>query len=965
MTMDTLQRLLERFPSNDAAGVEMHRRMRALAEAQALDPDKVPKERSLGAYVGQLRRGKLDWWQGGRRSQELARAALADMLGSTPESLGLTGPPDPTIRFPDFEALAPLETWVGPPPTLLQGRRGDGQSASWWQFPERPPGAHHWYVIPPGFGRSLLASWFDARGEATVLRCSSVEDALARLPSVGRVVVDLDGPPAEGEFGMLAGLELRGSLLILADREPAAGSSGESPTGADAATPPPLPPPWRAVRWTPREGWRGILTRWVASRLPEDSGLDPDSVLESFAEEEVAAVYARTPDLLMSVLAALHDDGLELPDQPGDLSLVRHWVAGAVRRHAEAGSQEADLLERHGVAFLGALVRERLRDLTLSFEGGLPRETWQALGARVGPAPDPEAVLHGASEIAAESDPVRRAAALERFETQVLGVASGGLVRGLVEAGVLRLTEPGRFDLWPSWLAPTLRERATVEILEQGPPAAWGRLLLDKERQTAAGSALASLAFLDVARFDSVIEACLDRAGSPDVGDRAALDAALSAVDTVLYLLNRDPSALIGSEIPVPGVQAAATVQRWFGPLLSEARRWLVQPVPSGPAVPPGWTIQGSNFAALQWVSACWLASAILPEGSWEHDGLEPWLVPGYQSSLSPAQISPGLRYSLRFASPGPSGVFAWGAALYGPLRNLLMSFDDLVDWSDWGEWGPGQVPDLFAPELLLASLAPGGDALVEQFDHWLPRLGKLGPEMTAVVLARIEACPDPVTLKRRALRLHPEARRGVASLASHLEHRGQLRHFEDAIDDDFVVALLEEFGPDSGPAQVDGLPGPFRGPVLRWLLDRPEEFKKDLDLLAGGLGRSRFGPFEDLGLFPELLRLIEVADSWIAAGAAWSLSADATWAGVAEAWGRPDAGGRKLAARLFGQAPESQYEAALDWLAEHPETLPDDERAAYFARRFASDGVEVSPALRERVWTMLVADRSRRSGTG
>ena len=730
MASPRLLTLLERTPSNDRLGKELV----ALWREAEPDADNIPKPRSLGAYVGQLRRGNDTWWRAPERA--VVRRVLARLLELPEAALGLSSDRPSSIPFPAFPALGELDG------------RGEGPARLGLPELDVMPTERQarWLIWPAGFGRTLTAQWLALREEARVVSVGDLADALDAADEVdGWVVVDLRGQE-EGpeECAAVKHLGARGRVLVLAARGPCPELrrrvvERSAPGAAEWAE----VHGWELGHWRPHADWQARLARWVIDRLGGDTDLDADALQASWDRGELE--QPSTPAQAIEALELLHHWGVS--DPAGEPDLPARYIRRRLAPGGRAASQFGEDLTARGPDLLAAVVS------TLLAAGADPRAdraatTWQDL---VGAADPPLR-----SSDLDEFDPTAEDAGARWEELRGRAVRAGAqsVVEHLIEAGLLIGDDREHLGLRPSWLVGSLQAAGVAAEIRGDEVDSWGRLLLDPRWAPVVDGVLVGLPAEDFASVVRRVVADWRRASLPRV---AAAEALLVAG------VRRLPKGHGRSPL---GFDLVGLLQRQI--------ETLVPRHPDGEPTPVTRSLVDGRLAAAQWLRTCWVASAVLPEGGWAHVGMPDWATPFHATLLRLEGIT-----ELRGVTPDSPGAGATAAELFW---FFVESFDRLVMWVDLPDElpAPEELPVPFQPLLLLEALrsqpgsaralvlallegAPWADwfldrlvALDDEGEELLQRIWGLLPAYNAGLVPLLDSLSENPRLRDLLLRLLP-----------------------------------------------------------------------------------------------------------------------------------------------------------------------------------------------------------------
>jgi hypothetical protein len=461
-------------------------------------PDSRPQPRSLAALLSKLDRGlELDWLG----DRPAVQQVLADVLGApvsriagvVGEGVAQANRDQRRIRFVDLPYASPLDlgSEALPPGLPRQVLRPAEWNAVWW-------------VAPRGSGRSLAGAWLSARSLASFVSEQSWEDAQAKLPESGAVLIELWGVAEPRAI-----MPPRPGICVAAPFKP----SGESSAA------------WTIIESEPPSTWLEPLVHWLALRLPRDGGFEPGSALEWLR-------LADSEGLVDGLGSAIGLAGLM--DGYGVKDVARHRIARTAERFVRerltnagrADGSDTAWFEKNGVSVLLGLAKRMMTSDDVASDAPRSEAAWIELV--------PEEYRHGV-----DAEWVRRsllqalAPRTVRDVEKALNALPPGafrVVRALSRAGILREEGHGPLlVLAPAWLARWANQQAR-RALVQGAPAEWGETLLSRNSAFIARGVVARALDGD----SSVLEDVLDLENPREPAAMAAIELAFRAAGLAL-----------------------------------------------------------------------------------------------------------------------------------------------------------------------------------------------------------------------------------------------------------------------------------------------------------------------------------------------------------------------------------------------------------------------------------------------
>lgn len=425
--MGVIREALRRnFPSNAQAARRLHELWVRAERAAA----RRVTAASLATKIGDLERGKTEWWI---RRDSLTQL-LADMLGCTAlDLLGRPAVPAGSLSFPEFPALPPLRPEEELPRILRGG----------WLL-ERVRDADHngvrVIVAGPGMGKSLVVRWLQlhAASEFAAISTSTLAGAGELVSDPRLLVVDIDERDPRTDTEALRTLMQRGQpTIVLAPFELPGVAKDESPLVFDTRA-------------------RASLLGWIADRLDRsdrDTHLDLEEVRAWLKNNHPGLRVVATPADLLAFCADVHAAGL---DEATWEVRARRWLRASVRLFAYEGSSPALPVEDIVDALCRATVTRREHPW-----GALPGDVWPTLVPEELRGPDASRwgralVVHSL-----------RGVGLLRGAADGLALAPSWVHHGLAAAELDRMLAGDDIDAWGLLAADESRQHLVDEALDR------------------------------------------------------------------------------------------------------------------------------------------------------------------------------------------------------------------------------------------------------------------------------------------------------------------------------------------------------------------------------------------------------------------------------------------------------------------------------------------------------------------
>lgn len=484
------------YKSNDALAKAMLRHSPELASSL--------QARSLGARIGKLAKGEIDWW----RKNPVCLDALTELLHADPADIGIhDGVEDHFFSFAEFPELPPLDLRYEFPCDLAFGANvnqhlrhkvavgaEDLDLEPWFlenhMLDRRNmPWGFSWLYVPNELGTDLLVKQLQARSTFEVLEVESFQDVRIHAHATKPIVISVSRQSEREDLALFANHPETAVLVISPFPMPLAGESGVFliPIDWELAS---LPRAERDLRslgspymWTLRDDWRSRLIAWVQQRLLSrkvDTLFEEAEVvswIEVFDPEER---LIRTPTDLLAVCRMFHGrPKIGRPDAAG--RDVGHRLQSCL---VPMDSRSSDTFNR-----LAEAVWHRM---DLPWGEPLDWAQWRNLSAFQG-----DQRLKG--DTANARNNVKALGAGMRPQQKAGGAST--LLDDLKRIGLLQSVPrraTGDYALKPQLLADLRIRDLLVAGIQTADFQAWGRLSLDQGRQYLIDASLSSASMNDL-----------------------------------------------------------------------------------------------------------------------------------------------------------------------------------------------------------------------------------------------------------------------------------------------------------------------------------------------------------------------------------------------------------------------------------------------------------------------------------
>ncbi len=612
--------------------------------------DPPPKAVAISNRLGDLEKGRAGWWDARERTairalEQAGRLRYAEL--PLPRDL---------LPSPDFPRLRPFNPGTEDPLALCTPEWFDPKWVNYRQ----------WIIAPPGAGRSFVLHWHRVRGTASIKEVLHLADAGALFDERRPILLGVDAPDPDTDLSILARLDRREDVIVIAPFPMPRVSAGKDPRGASVQN-----VRWLEERWRPAEGWRPRLVRWLAGRVDDrESLLDAEQLIGWMDDVDPRHEMFATPGDVVPLCAFANDAGV--PSFKRDVA--ERYLRQRVDREASDGTEQSVWLRAWAVDLVRALAVSRLAHVESPLQGPLSREAWASLAptGTVSPAPSLQDVEAALDSVSAARGPREKKARKAEAMRIVQRRPSAEAIECLLPLRLLRPAGNGLI-MHPHWVSTRFhRIRVRDEIL-RGDPHIWGRWAANADRRAFVDAELADVPEADLLR---VIREAVAKFDVSDLGAVGAIEALFAEVGRRL-----GPGRRLADDLaPLWQLQRGLLTSRFTG-LAGVA-----------PLTRPG---GGEGDGA--WVACCWAWSLYGPRC--EIDDGRAWLFPGWVAGgptlgkLAPLAHQglgePGLPSEPHQDSRRPPGTL--------PRRS----------WSRWMHEGLAHVPPLPPAFDRLLGMAP------------------------------------------------------------------------------------------------------------------------------------------------------------------------------------------------------------------------------------------------------------------
>lgn len=691
-------RKYEEFVSNNGLAKELLQRFPGVAWGM--------EYRSLGNKLGDLDKGKINWWA---KNPEKAKC-LAELLEVSLEDLGLHGKIQKGVfGFQEFPEFPPLELKREEPWVLMEAVLDPNQvlpksdskdSLEHWFGREvlgswRPPYQMDWLCISDELHRQLLSKILGANSRHEVVYAETVAEVATRLANPKPLIVSVIHDGGNEDLLALAGRPEDAGLLVIAPfmldvREETSsaeylGWESRTAGGLQARVFGLTAAKWsfrsEFKRWTLRKlpDWREQLLAWVETRLNR-SGVDTFFNAQAVSDwlnrfDPLAAWFCTTSDVMQLCRLAHLDSEKRLPE-PSDFNAGNRLVQLLFARESSSC-----------VFRIKQLADARWQRNDLPWEGSLSLDNWSAISA------------DGAASVSRSLlDQIvcgRTVGEREKAADHVANLLEAGNPDALLSTGLVVERRRGLFDFQhPTFAGLLIRDRLMKQIAAES-SGTWAMNCFDPGRRLLVDAAL------EVVSMECLVSAAQRLASEPEKS--AQVIAASEALFVAIGKRIANEDAISPSLYPI----GKMVVQR-----LDLSDEWSLAEPWSRPAE--------SDDDRLAWIGACWSWS-LLPEAAVKVG--QSWLFPGWAkelpetpywlAALNPEnkeeRISPMFRRFLEV-------VHQWAKELDTPIENgptmLLLPFMSKVARGVLpaeGAWWKALIGQKWAESLLLESFDLSG----------------------------------------------------------------------------------------------------------------------------------------------------------------------------------------------------------------------------------------------------------------
>jgi hypothetical protein len=439
----------------------------------------------------------------------------------------------------------------------------------------------HWWFAPPGAGKEAAAAWLEARGRARVVRASSWDEVVERLPKRGEVFVVL-GSHVEAEEIDHDRLPKRLALCVAAPAIVPEESIDEAGIGGWGTDGPDSRPHYGSQRrWTElwsekRERWLDALLIWFERRLePGGSFVRGEAV--SLLNDPALEKNIRTPEDVLTFCGLLeHSRSKLLRGLDGD-ALLRAFLGGAEASRPDMDPALREFLgdPARGPALIRSLVRTTLLEMGTS-EIPTPNEWASHIPDHLLPPRNVERARSMLQDEHVLRDHQTRGRLLE-----LLAPSAEAFVHTLVDLRVFTPLIEGGYWWQPEWLV-SIIGREEITRMAQGDARTLGQAALRGEPQLV----LETLWKLFCDGDTQPLELALEAFDAEDLYSVAALEYCFRAAGLAL---------LAGAKLETVTLERA-----W------KAQRSLI--IDHGKRVPPGPRLAARRLASME---KAWLGDGV------------------------------------------------------------------------------------------------------------------------------------------------------------------------------------------------------------------------------------------------------------------------------------------------------------------------------------------------------------------
>lgn len=640
-----------------------------------------PKPRSLGAKLGELNKGKTEWWI--KRPDFVSK--LIEVLQCAPQDLGLhLGLEHRNLyEFEDFPELQPLDLEKELPCELGNVINKEGKSAGdldWWlpsiQFAFRVPHGISWVFFPKGTGKDIFWARVKSRSPYECIKSISVASQAERFKQPRPICLNVSDSEGVKDFLALTSRNKECSILVCAPfmlkdetdeqsyRDRYLSILGDSNVDR--------------YEWQLHIDWRQRLLNWIEKRLAShpDSLFDAkglSSWLEQFADQ---AIFD-TPRNLVEICRFAHHYGhTKLPR--GDDKAVGSKLVSLL--HSERAEYRDEFV---------LLVHEWLSSLDLPWAGSIDGKRWSTLAI--------SRHTHKREEllelIAKESDECKRRALLYRLENHLDTTKRSDLI----DTPFLNQSETGDVSLAPRFLSDLLARERLCSLVLGKEHSEWAAFCFEPSRHELVQQALSLFTIDDLELCASHIL----KSYREDVFSIGATEALFCAV---------------GRRDPLPGLIPSS--------LQTISEIVLKRMLATDSYGPSAWSSGSVN--KVWWLVICWTWSLISPKPSFaipdnwsayfpgwsdfSHEIGWDWIVPSPKEKTPFNYLAASEKRLLERARKVADCLVKSPASSPKVLTPFLVLLGIQKNWTVPGEWWRVILENSWAQDLLVSELQKSQD---------------------------------------------------------------------------------------------------------------------------------------------------------------------------------------------------------------------------------------------------------------
>ncbi|WP_353218991.1 hypothetical protein [Salinisphaera sp. S4-8] len=492
-----------------------------------------PKPRSLGVKLGELDRGRTDWWL----KRDAFVEKLTAFLECSSKDLGLHAADRgrAIYSFDDFPELKPLDLTRESPCdigywTTSAGDDPDTEIRTWFGSPVRglrtgalAPGVT-WLHVSSGTGRTLFWERLKRHSPYACRTASTVASAREPLAQAQAVCLYVSDSAGERDALALAHKHPECAVLVCAPFEFQAPDDRQSmseyswtyqtaSTDERARLRLTQSGPFfgegklKQYRWQLHADWRSRLLQWIDRRLgAQGPGFDPQH-LERWLAESGEQNLVDTPADLIAICRFAHRFGSR------NLPRMSERIAGG-RLLELIGDSRPDVR-----ADFKAIVVEWLMAAHVPWGRSIDARSWRGISSASRHPGESDDLIEA---IAQEADGDKRRV----FAEQIKHRLSESPRSDLSDTEFLLQNHLAEWQLRPKLLAHLVARDELLQQIIQHPHTAWGHLYFDATRRPVVDDALA---LLKVGELNDVCRRLMT-AGSGDAASIGAAEALFCAV---------------------------------------------------------------------------------------------------------------------------------------------------------------------------------------------------------------------------------------------------------------------------------------------------------------------------------------------------------------------------------------------------------------------------------------------------